>query len=81
MENKTNEKKRSMTKLQKLSLNLKIILLIVILILLGFFAAYMFATSLDDVLNSAPDGEVTTTVVTKVYEIGGEDTSLTSVEE
>lgn len=61
--------KPAMTRLQRLSLNVKIVLLIVVLILLGFFAAYMLATSLDDVLGSS--GDASSAAVTTVYEFGG----------
>lgn len=73
MSEKQNEK---MTTLQKISLNIKIVILIIVLILVGFFAAYMFKTSLDDVLtkesyDSNAGGPAP--AVTTVYEQGGEE--------
>lgn len=70
---KQNEKK-PLTVWQKISLNIKIIVLIVVLILLGFFALYMYKTSLDDVLskeNQTSDG-MSAAAVTTVYISGGE---------
>ena len=72
-------KKQKMTTLQKISLNIKIIILIIVLILIGFFAVYMFKTSLDDVLNKeGQDSNGVASVVTTVYEQGGEPESSES---
>ena len=71
---KQNEDKKPLTVWQKISLNIKIIVLIVVLILLGFFALYMYKTSLDDVLskeNQTSDG-MSAAAVTTVYINGGD---------
>ncbi len=68
MANNTEKKER--TRLQKVSLNAKIILLLVLLILAAFFVAYMISTSLDDVINSEKNGTMTSSGdQTTVYEI------------
>lgn len=74
----SEKQKAKMTTLQKISLNIKIVILIIVLILVGFFAVYMFKTSLDDVLkkesyDSNAGGPAP--VVTTVYEQGGESES------
>lgn len=72
-------KKQQMTTLQKISLNIKIIVLIIVLILVGFFAVYMFKTSLDDVLDKeSQDSNGVASAVTTVYEQGGESESSES---
>lgn len=74
---KQNEKKKPLTVWQKISLNIKIIVLIVVLILIGFFAIYMYKTSLDDVLskeNQTDDG-LSAAVVTTVYINGGDSSA------
>ena len=71
-----DNKKAPMTTWQKISLNIKIVLMIIVLILLAFFLAYVFKTSLDDVLtneNTTKDGS--SVVVTTVYELGGDESS------
>ena len=84
---KQNEEKKPLTVWQKISLNIKIIVLIVVLILIGFFAIYMYKTSLDDVLskeNQTDDG-MSAAVVTTVYINGGDssadDTDITNINE
>lgn len=74
---KQNEEKKPLTVWQKISLNIKIIVLIVVLILIGFFAIYMYKTSLDDVLskeNQTDDG-LSAAVVTTVYINGGDSSA------
>lgn len=71
-----DNKKAPMTTWQKISLNIKIVLMIIVLILLAFFLAYVFKTSLDDVLtneNTTKDGS--SVVVTTIYELGGDGSS------
>lgn len=68
MANNTEKKER--TRLQKISLNAKIILLLVLFILVAFFVAYMISTSLDDVIDSEKNGAMTSSGdQTTVYEI------------
>ena len=74
---KQNEEKKPLTVWQKISLNIKIIVLIVVLILIGFFAIYMYKTSLDDVLgkeNQTDDG-LSAAAVTTVYINGGDSSA------
>ncbi len=74
---KQNEKKKPLTVWQKVSLNIKIIVFIVVIILVGFFAIYMYKTSLDDVLskeNQTDDG-LSAAVVTTVYINGGDSSA------
>ena len=66
MANNTEKKER--TRLQKISLNAKIILLLVLFILVAFFVAYMISTSLDDVIDSEKNG-TSSGDQTTVYEI------------
>lgn len=84
---KQNEDKKPLTVWQKISLNIKIIVLIVVLILVGFFALYMYKTSLDDVLskeNRTDDGK-SAAAVTTVYINGGDslaaDDSITDTDD
>lgn len=67
----TKEKKQR-TKFEKLMLNIKILVIIFIIILVGFFVVYMIDTSLDDVIsnenNNSSVGDQTT-----VYEVSQPD--------
>ncbi len=67
----TKEKKQR-TKFEKLMLNIKILVILFIIILVGFFVVYMIDTSLDDVIsnenNNSSVGDQTT-----VYEVSQPD--------
>lgn len=65
-----NTEKKERTRLQKVSLNAKIILLLVLFILVAFFVAYMISTSLDDVIDQEKNNTPTSSGdQTTVYEI------------
>ncbi|MBQ4096455.1 MAG: hypothetical protein IJC65_08565 [Oscillospiraceae bacterium] len=65
------KEKKKRTKLEKFLLNVKILVIIFLIIVVGFFVVYMIDTSLDDVIsneNNNSIGEQTT-----VYEVSEPD--------
>lgn len=63
-----NNKER--TKLQKVSMNAKIIIFLVLFVLVAFFVAYMISTTLDDVIDNEKNGQsLSSGDQTTVYEI------------
>lgn len=71
METVQIKEKKKRTKLEKFLLNVKILVIIFLIIVVGFFVVYMIDTSLDDVIsneNNNSIGEQTT-----VYEVSEPD--------
>lgn len=71
METLQIKEKKKRTKLEKFLLNVKILVIIFLIIVVGFFVVYMIDTSLDDVIsneNNNSIGEQTT-----VYEVSEPD--------
>ncbi len=63
------KEKKPMTRFEKFKLNVKVVVFIVVVILIGFFAAYMVSTSLDDVIGNENTGVTSSNDTTRTYEI------------